>query len=166
MSDNNCPYCGAEQDSSSSCPQCEKDRCPFCKAEAYHRQIVYIQGTSPITGGSKDVDRTFFYCGTHREIILWKEDKPIEFKQSDTCKIARLTSLLAATAEECGRWRYFAQHLYYGMGSNSTNEAMALTDAALRAAGAKLAKLAGACPNSRPGKDCPMGCKCDDKEGE
>ena len=99
MSDNNCPFCGAEQDSSSSCPQCEKDKCPSCGIGERYREVVYIQGMSPITGGNKDIDRTYFYCDSVRDIILWEEDKPIEFKQSDACQIAALTAKLAAALD-------------------------------------------------------------------
>ena len=97
---------------------------------------------------------------------------------------ARLTSLLAATAGECAAWRNVPDLMTKSEGGcdDSTNYAVTMqckcesckvtlpalqaTDAALLAAGTTLGELAGACPNSKPGKDCPMGCKCDDKEGE
>ena len=111
------------------------------------------------------------YCAYCGEVFDLDCDNELVNQHIKTCPhhpIRHYRDLLAATAGECVAWRHQndCELREEEDAFEAAIEATVTTDAALRAAGAKLAKLAGACPNSRPGKDCPMGCKCDDKEGE
>ena len=123
------------------------------------------------------------YCAYCGEVFDLDCDNELVNQHINTCPhhpIRHYRDLLAATAGECDAWREChvlesncsdvieagEEEDEFVAAATKWGEARAALDAALAHYNTTLAKLAGACPNSKPGKDCPMGCKCDDKEGE